>query len=133
MPKEILYQHPFPGPGLAIRILGNVTEKRLNIVKKCDRIVNEELKKNKLTLLVKKIKEILNKINTFAKKDGSYQSDKKLAPLEDTRYSLFVINIIEDLIQDILYYYSNNINLEPITRIYQNISNLDLTYNFISK
>ena len=92
-----------------------------------------ELKKNELTLLVKKIKEILNKINTFAKKDGSYQSDKKLAPLEDTRYSLFVINIIEDLIQDILYYYSNNINLEPITRIYQNISNLDLTYNFISK
>ncbi len=92
-----------------------------------------DLKKNELNLLAKKINEIINKINSFAKKDGSYQSDKKIAPLEDTRYSLFVINIIEDLIQDILYYYKNNINLEPITKIYQNISDLDLTFNFISK
>ncbi len=45
MPDDILYQHPFPGPGLAIRILGDVTEYRLNIVKEADRIVEEELKK----------------------------------------------------------------------------------------
>lgn len=92
-----------------------------------------ELKKNELNLLVKDINEIPNKIKNFVKKDGSYQSDKRLAPIEDTRYSLFVINIIEDLIQDILYYYGNKINLKSITRIYQNIPNLDLTFNFISK
>ncbi len=45
LPDEILYQHPFPGPGLAIRILGKITEDRLRIVKEADQIVEEELKK----------------------------------------------------------------------------------------
>ena len=91
------------------------------------------LMENELSLLVKKIKEILNKINSFVKKDGSYLSDKSLAPLEDTRYALFVVNILEDLIQDILYYYGKDVGLTPITQIYQDIPNIDLTYDFISK
>jgi len=45
LPDEIIYQHPFPGPGLAIRIIGEVTEDRLKILKKADKIVEEELKK----------------------------------------------------------------------------------------
>ena len=46
--KEGLSRHPFPGPGLAIRILGSVTEKKLDIVRKCDAIFIEELKNNDL-------------------------------------------------------------------------------------
>jgi len=45
IPDEILKRHPFPGPGLAIRILGPVTREDLNLLRKADRIFIEELKK----------------------------------------------------------------------------------------
>lgn len=48
LPKEFLNRHPFPGPGLAIRILGEVTQERLDIVKVADAIFTDELKKAKL-------------------------------------------------------------------------------------
>ncbi|MBI2405030.1 glutamine-hydrolyzing GMP synthase [Candidatus Gottesmanbacteria bacterium] len=44
LPEDILMQHPFPGPGYAIRIRGEVTEKRLEQVKIADSIVVEEMK-----------------------------------------------------------------------------------------
>lgn len=44
MPREILFRHPFPGPGLAIRIMGEVTAERLNVLRKADTILIEELK-----------------------------------------------------------------------------------------
>ncbi len=46
--REFLYRHPFPGPGLAIRILGEVTEAKLMILKKADSIFLKELKKEGL-------------------------------------------------------------------------------------
>ena len=45
MPDEIIDRQPFPGPGLAIRILGEVTEARLAILRSADAIVIEEIKK----------------------------------------------------------------------------------------
>ena len=45
MPEEIINRHPFPGPGLAIRILGEVTKERCDILRKADSIVLEEIKK----------------------------------------------------------------------------------------
>ncbi len=45
MPEEILNRHPFPGPGLAIRIIGEVTKQRCDILRKADAIVLEEIKK----------------------------------------------------------------------------------------
>lgn len=44
IPKEFLWRHPFPGPGLAIRILGEVTEPRLEVLRNADAIFVEELK-----------------------------------------------------------------------------------------
>lgn len=44
IPDSILWRHPFPGPGLAIRVIGEVTPGRLNILRKADVIVQEELK-----------------------------------------------------------------------------------------
>ena len=46
MPDEIINRHPFPGPGLAIRIVGEVTEQRCDILRKADAIVLEEIKKS---------------------------------------------------------------------------------------
>ena len=45
MPDEILQRQPFPGPGLAVRVLGEVNEERLRILKDCDEIVVDEIKK----------------------------------------------------------------------------------------
>jgi GMP synthase (glutamine-hydrolysing) len=45
MPEEILQRQPFPGPGLAVRIVGEVTPERLTILRECDDIVVTEIKK----------------------------------------------------------------------------------------
>ena len=44
IPEDILMAHPFPGPGLAVRILGEVTWKRLDILRRVDKIYIDELK-----------------------------------------------------------------------------------------
>jgi GMP synthase (glutamine-hydrolysing) len=44
VPRELYARHPFPGPGLAVRILGEVSAERLQIVRGADRILDEEIR-----------------------------------------------------------------------------------------
>jgi len=44
LPNEMVYRQPFPGPGLAIRVIGEVTREKLEMVRKCDWIVIDEIK-----------------------------------------------------------------------------------------
>ena len=46
LPKEVVWRQPFPGPGLAVRLLGELTEKRLEILRNADRIVVDSMKEN---------------------------------------------------------------------------------------
>ncbi len=45
LPDELLWRHPFPGPGLAVRIVGEVTKERLALLREADAIVVDEIKK----------------------------------------------------------------------------------------
>ena len=46
LPEEILQRHPFPGPGLAVRVLGEITADRLEILREADAIFLEELRES---------------------------------------------------------------------------------------
>lgn len=89
-----------------------------------------ELKPNELDQLISKIKELLEKTKMCYKRDGSYRSSLKVSPLDETRYALFSINLLEDLTQDIIFYYSAS-GLKPIKKIYENVEDVEKTYKLL--
>ena len=46
LPDDIISRHPFPGPGLAVRLIGEVTSRRLSILREADNILITEIKKS---------------------------------------------------------------------------------------
>ncbi len=48
LPEEMIFRQPFPGPGLAIRIMGEVNKERLDVLRQADWIVMDEIKENNL-------------------------------------------------------------------------------------
>lgn len=48
LPKELVFRQPFPGPGMAIRVLGEVTKEKLHITREADAIFREEIAKSNL-------------------------------------------------------------------------------------
>lgn len=44
LPHQVLWRHPFPGPGLAVRVIGEVTKRRLDVLREADAIFLEEMK-----------------------------------------------------------------------------------------
>jgi len=48
LPQEVIERHPFPGPGYAVRIIGEVNKERIEIIERAERIIENEIKKRKL-------------------------------------------------------------------------------------
>lgn len=90
-----------------------------------------ELKQNELKSLIEKVKKCLGLLKVFQQKDGSFKSSSQLSPIDETRYALFSINLLEDLTQDIIFYYKNK-DLRPAVKIYQSLTYINNTYSLIT-
>jgi len=64
LPEEFIARHPFPGPGLAVRILGDITKEKLEVLKKADDIYIEEIKRAGLYNKIWQAFAVLLPINT---------------------------------------------------------------------
>lgn len=79
MPEEILERHPFPGPGLAVRILGEVTNDKLEVLKEADYIYREFLHKHKLYKKIWQAFCVLLPVSTVGVMGDSRTYEKVLA------------------------------------------------------
>jgi GMP synthase (glutamine-hydrolysing) len=64
LPEQIVWRHPFPGPGLAVRVIGDVTPERLRVLRDADEIVLEELVANNLYRKTAQVFAVLLPIGT---------------------------------------------------------------------
>ena len=64
IPEFLVWRQPFPGPGLAIRIMGDITEEKLEILKDADAILRDEIKSNGLSRSVDQFFAVLTGIRS---------------------------------------------------------------------
>jgi len=64
LPEDVIWRHPFPGPGLAVRIIGEITSKRLEIVRAADEILIDEIKSAALYRKISQALTILVPVST---------------------------------------------------------------------
>ncbi len=64
LPEEMVWRHPFPGPGLAVRVIGEVTEERLEILRAADEILIDEIKSAGLYRRISQALAVLLPIST---------------------------------------------------------------------
>lgn len=111
----------------------NTTEDLSKIIYCIDYLYSKtELKENELRNLIEKIKKCFGLLKSFEQKDGSFKSSVNLSPIDEIRNALFSINLLEDLTQDLIFYYKVQ-GLNPIRKIYQNLHFIGSTYNLIKK
>lgn len=79
LPKEILWRHPFPGPGLAIRVMGAVAKEDLDTLRDCDHIFTSELKKQGLYDKIWQAFAVLLPVRTVGVQGDARTYEKTLA------------------------------------------------------
>ena len=64
IPRDMVWRQPFPGPGLAVRVIGEITREKLDLLRACDAIYLEELKKAGLSELIWQSFAVLTGVRT---------------------------------------------------------------------
>jgi GMP synthase (glutamine-hydrolysing) len=64
LPNHIVWRHPFPGPGLAVRVIGEITPQRLAVLRECDEILLEEIVASNLYRSTNQVFAVLLKIQS---------------------------------------------------------------------
>jgi GMP synthase (glutamine-hydrolysing) len=64
LPEHIVWRHPFPGPGLAVRVIGEITEERLEILRAADEILIDEIKSARLYRKISQALTVLIPVQT---------------------------------------------------------------------
>ena len=64
LPEDIVWRHPFPGPGLAVRIIGEITTQRLEILRAADEILIDEIKSARLYRKISQALAVLLPVST---------------------------------------------------------------------
>ena len=79
IPKDILMRHPFPGPGLAVRVLGDITKEYLDVLRDCDAIFTEELKSSGLYSQIWQAFVVLLPVRTVGVQGDNRSYEKSVA------------------------------------------------------
>ena len=120
---SLIHRHPFPGPGLAVRIIGEVTVQKIKILQKADNILISELKKNKVYKNISQAAAILLPIKTVAVKGDNRRYENVIA-LRCVKTVDFMSASWSKLDYDILEEISNKItNQINISRVVYDITN----------
>src|SRR3954452_4582446 len=79
LPEQIVWRHPFPGPGLAVRVIGDVTPEKLRVLRDADEIVLEELVANNLYRKTAQVFAVLLPIGTVGVMGDARSYDSVIA------------------------------------------------------
>ena len=79
LPEQVVWRHPFPGPGLAVRVIGEVTPERLRVLRDADEIVLEELVANNLYRKTAQVFAVLLPIGTVGVMGDARSYDSVIA------------------------------------------------------
>jgi GMP synthase (glutamine-hydrolysing) len=79
LPEQIVWRHPFPGPGLAVRVLGDITADRLRVLRDADEIVLEELVANDLYRKTAQVFAVLLPVGTVGVMGDARSYDSVIA------------------------------------------------------
>jgi GMP synthase (glutamine-hydrolysing) len=79
LPENIVWRHPFPGPGLAVRVIGDITAERLRVLRDADEIVLEELVANNLYRKTAQVFAVLLPIGTVGVMGDARSYDSVIA------------------------------------------------------
>ncbi|MCF6158023.1 MAG: glutamine-hydrolyzing GMP synthase [wastewater metagenome] len=88
LPEELVWRHPFPGPGLAIRIIGEVTGRRLETLRSADKILIEEIRRAGLYRSISQCFAVLLPLNTVGVMgdERSYENVIAIRAVETTDF-----------------------------------------------